>query len=133
MDIVERLRNVADEGYRFAGDAADEIVRLRADLAATHARAVRMVELMRKLREPDWHIESVREFQRELNAMDTALLSDDSALREMIKAARGEEREACASLVDVNQGVESWEIHGGQETIDVLRDLAAAIRARKAQ
>lgn len=29
MDIVERLRNVADEGYRFAGEAADEIERLR--------------------------------------------------------------------------------------------------------
>lgn len=40
------------------------------------------------------------------------------------------EREACAKLVDVKQGVEAWEIHGGQETIDVLRDLAAAIRAR---
>lgn len=38
------------------------------------------------------------------------------------------EREACAQIVDVKQGVEAWEIHGGQETIDVLRDLADAIR-----
>jgi len=40
------------------------------------------------------------------------------------------EREARAQIVDVKQGVEAWEIHGGQETIDVLRDMAAAIRAR---
>lgn len=45
-------------------------------------------------------------------------------------AATLAEREACAQIVDVKQGVESWEIHGGQETIDVLRDLADKIRMR---
>lgn len=47
-------------------------------------------------------------------------------VEEMIDA----EREACAKIVDVGPDVEAWEIHGGQETIDVLRDLAAKIRMR---
>ena len=29
IDIVKSLRRIAEEGYRFAGDAADEIERLR--------------------------------------------------------------------------------------------------------
>ena len=33
-DIVSGLRRIAEEGYRFAGDAADEIERLRAGLEA---------------------------------------------------------------------------------------------------
>lgn len=33
IDIVNGLRRIAEEGYRFAGDAADEIERLRADKA----------------------------------------------------------------------------------------------------
>ena len=32
IDIVNGLRRIAEEGYRFAGDAADEIERLRASL-----------------------------------------------------------------------------------------------------
>lgn len=31
-DIVNGLRRIAEEGYRFAGDAADEIERLRAKI-----------------------------------------------------------------------------------------------------
>lgn len=34
IDIVNGLRRIAEEGYRFAGDAADEIERLRARLKA---------------------------------------------------------------------------------------------------
>lgn len=34
IDIVNGLRRIAEEGYRFAGDAADEIERLRASLKA---------------------------------------------------------------------------------------------------
>ena len=34
IDIVNGLRRIAEEGYRFAGDAADEIERLRASLEA---------------------------------------------------------------------------------------------------
>ena len=33
IDIVSGLRRIAEEGYRFAGDAADEIERLRAKIA----------------------------------------------------------------------------------------------------
>jgi len=51
-------------------------------------------------------------------------------LKTFTRMVEKEEREACAKLVDVMPGIEAWEIHGGQETIDVLRDLAAAIRAR---
>ena len=32
IDIVNGLRRIAEEGYRFAGDAADEIERLRAKI-----------------------------------------------------------------------------------------------------
>ena len=32
IDIVSGLRRIAEEGYRFAGDAADEIERLRAKI-----------------------------------------------------------------------------------------------------
>ena len=34
IDIVNGLRRIAEEGYRFAGDAADEIERLRSSLKA---------------------------------------------------------------------------------------------------
>lgn len=39
------------------------------------------------------------------------------------------ERERCAKLVEVPPEFQAWEIHGGQETIEVLRDVAARIRA----
>lgn len=38
------------------------------------------------------------------------------------------ERERCAKIVDVPPEAQAWEIHGGQETMDVLRDVAARIR-----
>ena len=37
--------------------------------------AARMAALARKLREPDWHFESIREMQRELCALEEAALS----------------------------------------------------------
>lgn len=37
-------------------------------------------------------------------------------------------REECAKAVDVGPEMQAWEIHGGQETMDVLRDVAARIR-----
>lgn len=37
-------------------------------------------------------------------------------------------REECAKLVDIGPDTQAWEIHGGQETMDVLRDVAARIR-----
>lgn len=39
IDIVNGLRRIAEEGYRFAGDAADEIERLRASLEAAESDA----------------------------------------------------------------------------------------------
>ena len=39
IDIVNGLRRIAEEGYRFAGDAADEIERLRASLEAAETDA----------------------------------------------------------------------------------------------
>ena len=38
-------------------------------------RAARMAALARKLREPDWHFESIREMQRELCALEDAALA----------------------------------------------------------
>ena len=37
--------------------------------------AARMAALARKLREPDWHLESIREMQRELCALEEAALA----------------------------------------------------------
>lgn len=37
--------------------------------------AARMATLARKLREPDWHFESIREMQRELYALEDAALA----------------------------------------------------------
>lgn len=45
-------------------------------------------------------------------------------------AAAKAEREACAKIVDVADGAQGWEIRGGEEGIELLRDMAAAIRAR---
>lgn len=53
-----------------------------------------------------------------------------STLLEFARKLAAMEREACAKIVDVGSDVEAWEIHGGNETIDVLRDLAAKIRMR---
>ena len=39
IDIVNGLRRIAEEGYRFAGDAADEIERLRASLEVAETDA----------------------------------------------------------------------------------------------
>lgn len=39
IDIVNGLRRIAEEGYRFAGDAADEIERLRAKIAEMEKQA----------------------------------------------------------------------------------------------
>lgn len=93
---------------------------LRAEVIRQQARSVRMVGLMRKLREPDWHIESIREFQREMTALENAVMSDDTILREMIEAARVEEREAIiAKLLEIGA------LGDG--------DFIAAIRARSAK
>ena len=52
-DITKGLRRIAEEGYRFAGDAADEIERLRAQNAllidAINAAAALMASA------PAWH------------------------------------------------------------------------------
>jgi len=54
--------------------------------------------------------------------------AEEDAFARGVAAGRAAERERCAKLVDVELGTKAWEIHGGQETIDVLRDLAAEIR-----
>ena len=64
IDIVSGLRRIAEEGYRFAGDAADEIERLRAKIEQMEKR-LRLI-----LEEPE-------------NTM-----SNSKALREMVRQAR---------------------------------------------
>lgn len=41
------------------------------------------------------------------------------------------ERARCAALVDVPSGIDAWEVIGGQETMDLLRELAWQIRSGK--
>ena len=60
--------------------------RLREELAATQARLARIIELDRLMREPDWHIESIREMQKEKNALQDS--ADDTALRDRLRAER---------------------------------------------
>jgi hypothetical protein len=60
---------------------------------------------------------------------DEKLLASEVA-RAAWEAATKAEREACAKIVDVPAGAEAWEIRGGEEGIELLRDMAAAIRAR---
>lgn len=38
------------------------------------------------------------------------------------------ERERCAEIVDVPADIDAWEVIGGQETMNLLRELAAKIR-----
>ena len=64
IDIVSGLRRIAEEGYRLAGDAADEIERLRAKIEQMEKR-LRLI-----LEEPE-------------NTM-----SNSKALREMVRQAR---------------------------------------------
>lgn len=45
IDIVRGLRRIAEEGYRFAGDAADEIERLRASLEEAEAECFEQARL----------------------------------------------------------------------------------------
>jgi hypothetical protein len=52
------------------------------------------------------------------------------AAREAWEASAKIEREECAKIVDVADGTQAWEIRGGEEGIELLRDMAAAIRAR---
>ena len=49
-------------------------------------------------------------------------------LEEFARRIESLERERCAMIADVSQDAQAWEIHGGQETMDVLRDVAARIR-----
>lgn len=123
LAAIDEALGLPDDGCNSTAQTLDAIRQLRANLAASQARSVRMVELMRKLREPDWHIESIREFQRELAALENAAMSDDSALREMIEA----EREACASILDDNA-----QNAADDSTVRlVLATNALMIRARK--
>lgn len=77
----------------------DDYNALSAELTATQARASRMAELMRKLREPEWHFESRRDFQRELNALEQVALDDDTALKAALKQARIEGMAQIANLI----------------------------------
>lgn len=72
IDIVRGLRRIAEEGYRFAGDAADEIERLRAQNAvlidAINAAAALMASA------PAWHEmhqEAVAELRRVKKGMES--------------------------------------------------------------
>ena len=50
IDIVKSLRRIAEEGYRFAGDAADEIERLRSRLEAAEKSDAESMAMYRRVR-----------------------------------------------------------------------------------
>lgn len=101
------------------------IERLQTALAASQARPIRMVELMRKLREPDWHFESIREFQRELSALEDAAIGDDTALRERLKA----ERERCAKTCEeLDPHADDWSDSEERAESRIAKGCADAIR-----
>lgn len=105
---------------------------LEQELAAAQARTIRMVELMRTLEDGDWNVELFQE----LCALANAAMSDDAILREMIEAARVEEREVCAALCLAQQNMEVLahpaRLEIAYDTANVMaQKCAAAIRARK--
>lgn len=44
-----------------------------------------------------------------------------------------QEREMCAAIVDIPAGFEAWEVIGGQEGMNMLRELAQQIRSGAAK
>ena len=59
IDIVNGLRRIAEEGYRFAGDAADEIERLRASLKAAEKERDDLKAKIAEMEKQDpvtWHV-----------------------------------------------------------------------------
>lgn len=96
---------------------------LEQELAAAQARTIRMVELMRTLEDGDWNVELFQE----LCALANAAMSDDAILREMIEAARVEEREAIFCSVEQTWYAQGLDVRGAS-----VSDFLAAIRARNA-
>ena len=50
--------------------------------------------------------------------------------RRLIAEAVEKEREACAKVCDIKPGTEPWEVHGGEQGVELCGSLAEAIRAR---
>ena len=84
---------------------------------------VRLNDGLGQLPEPDVCHEMARDDWRE----DWSYSAD--AVRAYAAEQVAAERERCARIVDAPAGAEAWEIIGGQDGIDRLRELAARIRA----
>lgn len=84
MDIVERLRAVASEGYRFAGEAADEIDRLRTCNTAMSAREAKLREALNNYVCGD----TEGGYDAFVAEQLLTMIADDAALRERLKQER---------------------------------------------
>lgn len=88
--IIDDLQSLFDSEGITEHDSGDALIRLSAAIAAVEdnfvqlapsvpegwlQHAARMAALARKLREPDWHFESIREMQRELCALEEAAIA----------------------------------------------------------
>jgi len=82
--------------------------------------------MMPKLPEPDgWF------FTEEGRLAETGQYEKEAVRaiqEEAYRAGMAAERERCANIVDVPAGLEAWEIVGGSEGINMLRELADKIR-----
>lgn len=119
MDITERLRRLYDQhGTNYVREAADEIERLRTDLAAAQARECVMRDALNCIACWFEGAKVDRTFDEPGAAMTVraalaATPPDDAALHERLRV----ERERCANVAD-----EMFRVATGD-------DIAAAIRA----
>jgi chromosome segregation ATPase len=111
MNIIERLRyygEIIPSSEEMMREASDEIERLRAELAAAQAREKAKTEVLEKLLSwiDDWCDTSPETGFDEIERLTDSVLdmpTDDTALRQAIKAAKEEMRERCAVLCESYQ------------------------------
>lgn len=114
-DLCAWLRANSSGIYRKSADAADVIEQLRADLAESQAREAKLRDALRNIT-----------FADEVRVLLRDMPTDATALREMIEAAKAEEREACAKMFETDEMYDHM-----YEMFDAADRAAAAIRERK--
>lgn len=130
-DEAARLRTELDEQCRLLGMGSEREARLMAQLAESQARELRMREALTAVVVRMREVPAVQgdEFA-DLGAQARSAMNlrgDDSALREMIEAAKAEEREAIFCSVEQTWYAQGLDVRGAS-----VSDFLAAIRARNA-
>ena len=90
-----------------------------------------IIRMAREAGKHQWPLEP--EFLERFAALVVAHEREVRSLRwdELIAKAVEAEREACAKVCDLPDGLDDWEIFGGADGRAICNDLAAAIRARR--